>query len=399
MRRGPWIFLALLAALLCGCASGPRAISPERLSWDARGRLHGVTERDANTNGYNWTAIYDGNNRRLATTSVLVSNGVAYAVSPTTINSYFDPQVEFLELGVSYGITTEWKLYGPDLNGSYGGMNGVGGLEAVSPYLDWFEPVISDCRGNILAVVTNGVVEWNPARPAAYGAVPGYRPVPLGSGASISLASAWRGKWPDITGFYNLGMRPYDPVAGRWLTYDSVPNDRDPNACTFCGGDPVDGVDSDGRCTQNTPPDVYFGVAPIMQTSVETTITFNDGSFAVTGLPGQAPLMYDSSSVYDSSKSIVTEPTGEYGYYFSSAPLPADYGQYSSTPYTTADPDQQARIQFLADLGIVATTVMTGTEEAAPEFLAPEGEQATLYYLLARFLWWLACRVQVGCGG
>jgi hypothetical protein len=82
--------------------------------------------------------------------------------------------------------------------------------------------------------------------------------------------------------------------------------------------------------------------------------------------------MYDSSSVYDSSKSIVTEPTGEYGYYFSSAPLPADYGQYSSTPYTTADPDQQARIQFLADLGIVATTVMTGTEDAAPEFLAPE---------------------------
>jgi hypothetical protein len=155
-----------------------------------------------------------------------------------------------------------------------------------------------------------------------------------------------------------------------------VPNDRDPNACTFCGGDPVDGVDSDGRCAQNTPPDVYFGVAPIM----ETTVTFNDGSFAVTGLPGQAPLMYDSSSVYDSSKSIVTEPTGEYGYYFSSAPLPADYGQYSSTPYTTADPDQQARIQFLADLGIVATTVMTGTEEAAPEFLAPEGEQATLYY-------------------
>ena len=24
-----------------------------------------------------------------------------------------------------------WKLYGPDLNGEYGGLNGVGGLEAL----------------------------------------------------------------------------------------------------------------------------------------------------------------------------------------------------------------------------------------------------------------------------
>jgi hypothetical protein len=29
---------------------------------------------------------------------------------PNAINSYFDPQVEFLELGVSYGTQIEWKL-------------------------------------------------------------------------------------------------------------------------------------------------------------------------------------------------------------------------------------------------------------------------------------------------
>lgn len=264
MRRGPWIFLALLAALLCGCASGPRAISPERLSWDARGRLHAVTERDANTNGYNWTAIYDGNNRRLATTSVLVSNGVAYAVSPTTINSYFDPQVEFLELGVSYGITTEWKLYGPDLNGVYGGLNGTGGFEAVSPYLNWFEPTISDFRGNILGVVTNGFVEWNPARPTGYGAVPGYRPPALDSGASISLASAWRGHWPDITGYYSIGARTYDPVSGRWFSFDPVWNAVDPNGMTFCGGDPVNGFDSDGRCFENAAGKALTGLAQFL---------------------------------------------------------------------------------------------------------------------------------------
>ena len=75
---------------------------------------------------------------------------------PTIINSYYDPQVEFLELGVNYGNTTEWKLCGPDINGIYGGANGTGGFDAVSPYLNLFEPIISDFRGNILGVVTNG---------------------------------------------------------------------------------------------------------------------------------------------------------------------------------------------------------------------------------------------------
>ena len=48
----------------------------QTLSWDARGRLHQVVERDANTNGYNWTAVYDALNRRLSTTTILVTNGV-----------------------------------------------------------------------------------------------------------------------------------------------------------------------------------------------------------------------------------------------------------------------------------------------------------------------------------
>jgi RHS repeat-associated protein len=231
----------------------------QTLSWDAHGRLHAVTERDASANGYNWTATYDGLNRRLSTTSVLVTNGVVYTALPTTINSYFDPQVEFLELGVSYGITTEWKLYGPDLNGVYGGMNGTGGFEAVSPYLTLFEPVISDFRGNVLAVVANSVVLWNPARPTGYGAVPGYRPVALGSGASVSLSSAWRGRWADVTGYYGVGARTYDPVSGRWLSFDSAWNENDVNGMSFCGGDPVNGFDSDGRCMEATGNFFYNG--------------------------------------------------------------------------------------------------------------------------------------------
>ena len=219
----------------------------QMLQWDARGQLYKITERDTNNVGYNWTAVYDGFSRRLQTTTVLVTNGVAITSSSNVISQYYDPQVEFLELGVTYGTNTEWKLYGPDLNGRYGGLNGTGGYDAVSRGSSQFNPTISDMRGNILATVINGLVSWNPARPTGYGAVPGFRPVALGNGASVSLSSAWRGRWVDITGYYNVGLRPYDPVSGRWLTYDSIWNERDPNYYTFVGGDPINGFDPDGR--------------------------------------------------------------------------------------------------------------------------------------------------------
>jgi RHS repeat-associated protein len=230
----------------------------QTLSWDARGRLHSVTERDASNSGYNWTAVYDAFSRRLSTTAILVSNGVVAAPSsPVVINQYYDPLYEFLELGVAHDGKTEWKLYGPDLNGQYGGLNGTGGFEGFSPYLNIFTPVISDARGNILGEVTNGVVTWFASRPTGYGAVPGYRPMTLGSGTDLAQASAWRGRWADITLNYHVGMREYNPVAGGWLSHDPVWNGRDPNCYSFAGGDPVNYFDADGRCpgqNQNSNP-------------------------------------------------------------------------------------------------------------------------------------------------
>jgi RHS repeat-associated protein len=210
--------------------------------------LHAITERDASNSGYNWTAIYDGLSRRLSTTTVLVTNGMAFNYPPKNINQYYDPLFEFLELGVSSGNQTIWKLYGPDLDSTYGGLNGTGGLDGVSPYLNLFTPVISDFRGNILAEITNGVVVWTQARPTGFGAVPGFRPVAFANGADLPQSSAWRGRWVDITGYHQIGLRPYDPISGRWLTCDSSWNERDPNYCTFACGDPINYFDGDGRC-------------------------------------------------------------------------------------------------------------------------------------------------------
>jgi RHS repeat-associated protein len=222
----------------------------QQLYWDAKDRLSQVTEVDGQGNGFLLLAEYDGLDRRLLTQYYVTSNWWTQVegVTPLTINQYYDPQVEFLELGVSVNNQTTWKLYGPDLNGKYGGLNGTGGLDGVSPYLSEFNPVISDSRGNILAEVTNGIVVWNSARPTGYGAMPGYQPVALGHGADVAQASAWRGRWMDISGHYNIGKRPYDSIAGMWLSYDPIWNERDPNYLTFCGGDPINSFDPDGRC-------------------------------------------------------------------------------------------------------------------------------------------------------
>ena len=331
----------------------------QSLSWDARGRLHAITERDANNSGYNWSAVYDPLNRRLQTTTVLVTNSVASTAPPQTISSYFDPQVEFLELGVSYGDQTVWKLYGPDLNGKYGGLNGTGGFDAVSPYLNLFNPVISDFRGNIVAEITNGVVSWNPARPTGYGAVPNYRPLAFANGADLAQSSAWRGHSVDITGYYNIGLRPFDPISGRWLTYDSDWNERDPNYYSFCGGDPVNGFDPKGKCVQNTPPSLDFGIAPVMETSIQTILHFQDGT---SSLPTSGAQIYDPSTVAGYSYNVVTQPTGQYQFYQSQYGLPADYGQTTITPITTTQIEQQQRVQFLAGSATVLGAVLTDTE-------------------------------------
>ncbi|MBI1176394.1 hypothetical protein GC207_03030 [bacterium] len=234
----------------------------ETLIWDLKGRLAEVNGSDAQGNGYGWSAAYDPLSRKLYTEGWLTTNGIYVEGSINRISSHYDPLVEFLEVGVVVNGRTTWKLQGPDLNGIYGGMNGVGGLEGTQSAQDAFQPAISDARGNVLGAVTNGInVSWNPSRPTGYGAVPGYRLLPLtmgaslitsGQGGNVVQSSAWRGKYPETTGYIYLGARFYDPVAAQWLSSDPVWNGRDPNYYTFAGGDPINYFDSDGRLGKGT---------------------------------------------------------------------------------------------------------------------------------------------------
>jgi RHS repeat-associated protein len=298
--------------------------------------------------------------------------------------------VEFLELGVNYGSTTEWKLYGPDLHGVYGGMNGVGGLDAVSPILNLFQPTVSDFRGNILGVITNGMMFWNPARPTGYGAVPGYQPLPLANGANIALASAWRGRWADITGLYNIGLRPYEATSGRWLTFDSVWNEIDPNGMSFCGGDPINSMDSDGRLSaqsalntlgqDNSTKNLYFGIAPVMQTYIQTIYGIN-GLSVPTGMPGEPDsVLTNPGDITGQSQRLWTIPTGQYFSYVSQTPLPDNWGQTTASWINSSGPDlmdiqlKEAGSYFKL-LGAGAA-VASGAEELLPELLGAEASVA-----------------------
>ena len=70
------------------------------LSWDGFKRLTQVEQRTDGTwlTGFRWGAIYDGFGRRIRTEQQAISSGTLSG-PVTIIDSYYDPEVEFLELG------------------------------------------------------------------------------------------------------------------------------------------------------------------------------------------------------------------------------------------------------------------------------------------------------------
>jgi len=179
---------------------------------------------------------------------VPVVNGYTNTIMGTTLDAYFDPQVEFEEVGVSLNGKRTWKVLGPDLDGHYGSMQGLGGLEATVRESDGLTmPVINDYCGNILATIGGGTVTWNPVRVGGYGPVQGYQASPLLGSTPLADTLVWRSRGIDPSGFYNLGARYYDPVAGHFLSPDPLGHAASMDLYSFCGGDPLNRFDPTGR--------------------------------------------------------------------------------------------------------------------------------------------------------
>jgi RHS repeat-associated protein len=216
----------------------------------------------------------------LRTTHAGVTGGTASANSQIT-DSFFDPQVEFQEVGVSLNGARTWKIFGPDLDGTYGSSQGLGGLEAT-----YWQPAqqisgtIQDYFGNIPATLDfehldiqydDWVVHWSPTPVNSYGPVLGYSPRLFSSGVSLADASVWRGKRIEPTGFYWLGARYYDPVAGRFLSPDPLGHSASMDLYSFCDGDPLNRFDPDGRFAKAASLDWYYngGAAGSLRTLAE----------------------------------------------------------------------------------------------------------------------------------
>jgi RHS repeat-associated protein len=279
----------------------------QTLDWDFKGRLNHVQDIDEQGNAVDWNAVYDGFDRRIY--SYWQSFGTNTS-GGSTIVQYYDPQVEFLELGVINNGLATWRVYGPDMSGCYGGMQGIGGLDAIVEEPNIFEPVLGDARGNLQGYYSPIQVKpvWNSSRPTGYGGVPGYRPVSLDEGVNLVQASAWQGSWSDLTGFYWRGKRYYDPVAGRWVSADSVWNGRDPNYFTFCGSDPINSFDPDGRFGKE-----WVAVANTLRDSEDISDRF---SAMPAGFVGAIAMGVGSTpSVYDQAAQRMAEARAEINTY------------------------------------------------------------------------------------
>ena len=137
---------------------------------------------------------------------------------------------------------------GPDLNGHYGGLNGVGGLEATIRESDGtVTPVLNDFFGNVLATISGTTASWNSVRVGGYGPVLGYQAATLNAGTPLAESLLWRSRRIDPSGFYNLGARYYDPMAGRFLSPDPMGHAGSMDLYSAFNGDPINHFDPDGR--------------------------------------------------------------------------------------------------------------------------------------------------------
>ncbi|MDF3056316.1 MAG: hypothetical protein K0R17_531 [Rariglobus sp.] len=236
----------------------------QSLTWDVLGRLLSIEDFGDGQPGRLWTAIYDAGGRRIETRSdSLTEIGAVVAGTRVTEKSLYDPQVEFLELAVNIGSAsnpgeTFWKIYGPDLNGGYGSLQGIGGLEAAIRESDHqINAVISDTWGHGVASIAGAsgaaMLTWTSTQVSGYGPLPGQVSKTLGlaetAGMTLQLTSAtvWRGHRIDATGLYYLGARYYEPISGRFLSPDPAGHAASMSLYDYAFNDPINFMDPDGR--------------------------------------------------------------------------------------------------------------------------------------------------------
>ena len=192
--------------------------SDKKLTWNAWGQLIRVEEGDLI-----WEAVYDGLGRRL-----LVRTNSDQGDEKTEIKSFFDPEVEFIEIGLEHNGHKVWKVYGPDLSGDYGTFQGVGGLEAlVDGATGESLSMISDIFGHVIGHIDGETAVWKPGTVDPYGAVDWKYLEGEGTASEdflrdVARSIYWRSRRSGSTGLVLLGARYYDPSSSRFISPRSL---------------------------------------------------------------------------------------------------------------------------------------------------------------------------------
>jgi RHS repeat-associated protein len=216
--------------------------------------------------------------------------------------------VEFLELGVSVNGQRTWQIMGPDLNGRYGGLNGVGGLEAtVQETGGGVTPVLNDYFGNVLATINSQqlTINWSPLRVSGYGPV-GYQAPVLSTGTPLAQSLLWRTRRMDPSGLYYLGARYYDPIGRHFVSPDPLGHAASLDLYSFCGNDPVNGFDADGRFGKSALNDIrssvdlsYYNAPTKEQVAVQQFLT-DFANVATLGIANDASKLFTGYDLYGS---------------------------------------------------------------------------------------------------
>ena len=212
----------------------------DRLVWDVWGRLVEVSNET-----YTWTASYDAFGRRLQTSYTPLIKGYLWNSKgkSTITTSLYDPEDEFLEIGVISAGKTFWKFYG---NSSCDAIVDNKGKTSILTH---------DIKDNLINVISSEDVQW-----ASYYLSP-YGPLDPGSVEFTPDSLTWQSKRSDPTGLIWMGARYYDPREGCFLSPDPISYPVCLDLYTYANGDPINNFDPDGRYTSPILKDIGMTVA------------------------------------------------------------------------------------------------------------------------------------------
>ena len=277
--------------------------STDTLTWDAFGQL--VRDVRTGTGAFTWSAVYDGLGRRLQTTQ-----------GSLTVQSSYDPEVEFLELVTTINGVRNWHVTGPDLDGRYGGLNGCGGVEAIyNQSTSSATYLLSDTYGHTEGTLSGTTFVWNPTQCDGYGALPGTtKPSALVAGGNVASQLGWRGHYIDPTGFYYMGARNYAPDSGTFLSPDPLGHSASMDLYSYCDGDPVNQYDADGRIGKGAATGVALGGFGQYENTTQQIagLVGQVGSYFIPGMQGYSAARDIAFSGYSASKAAynLTQPNG-----------------------------------------------------------------------------------------